>query len=150
MTDDRIEVTLHGHVFRLRAPLEEHECLKKAAAHVNTIMEQLRTAGSGPAVVDTATLALQAAFRISHEYYKMMSGERPVPVAPSLQKQVGDRLQVVNDQLDELLRATVAPAPRMVKPVAAPEYTMQSSAPVEQSVSSADASPFSFDNNNEQ
>ena len=115
MSDDRLEVILGGHVFRLRAPIEEHDCLKKASNYVNTTMEELRTAGGGgPAVVDTTTLALQTAFRISHEYFKLMAGDRPVAATPSIQEQMAFRLQTIVGQIDELIQVAAKP---MAKPV---------------------------------
>lgn len=114
MSDDRLEVILGGHVFRLRAPIEEHDCLKKASNYVNTTMEELRTAGGGPAVVDTTTLALQTAFRISHEYFKLMAGDRPVAAPPSIQEQMVFRLQTIVGQIDELIQVA---AKATAKPV---------------------------------
>lgn len=110
MLDEKLEIKLAGHIFRLRAPIEEHECLKKAADHVNDTMDSLRSAG-GPAVVDTAMLALQTAFRVSHEYFKLRQGDCPIPIAASMEKQATERLSSVNSQIDEMLRASMIVAP---------------------------------------
>lgn len=117
MSDDRLEVILGGHVFRLRAPIEEHDCLKKAANYVNTTMEELRVAGGGPAVVDTTTLALQTAFRISHEYFKLMAGDRPVATAPSIEEQMTIRLQTIVGQIDELIQVAAKATTKTVNAV---------------------------------
>ena len=56
----KLEFTIYNLPFRLRAPVEEHDRLRRAAKHVDELMKQLSESQVTP---DTAKLALQAALR---------------------------------------------------------------------------------------
>ncbi|MDD4278293.1 MAG: cell division protein ZapA [Candidatus Sumerlaeales bacterium] len=118
MMDERLEITLHGQLFRLRAPVEEHDRLTKAANYVNEVMAELSSMTIGHATVDTATLALQAAFRISNEYFKLIElNNAEAPEDAFDEAKVEKRLQAVNEILDDLLIKTSAKQPIITKAV---------------------------------
>ncbi len=99
MSEERLEITLHGQLFRLKAPVGEHEMLLKAANYVNEVMRELTSMTGGRTAADSATLALQAAFRISHEYFKSLENNDSKAVAENVEA----RLQAVNEMLRNAL-----------------------------------------------
>lgn len=64
-----LEVEIYGLPFRLRAPIEEHDRLRRAARHVDNVMREVVVSQVTP---DTARLAMQAAFLITVDYLKLM------------------------------------------------------------------------------
>jgi cell division protein ZapA (FtsZ GTPase activity inhibitor) len=65
----RLEVEVYGLTFRLRAPLEDHDRLRRSARHVDNVMRELVVSQTTP---DTTRLAIQAAFMITLDYIKLM------------------------------------------------------------------------------
>ncbi len=64
-----LELDIFNLSFRLRAPRDEHERIKRAARHVDTVMRDL--VSSQPSA-DTTRLAIQAAFVIATEYSRSL------------------------------------------------------------------------------
>lgn len=64
-----LEVDIYGLPFKLRAPVEEHDRLRRAARHVDNVMREVMVSYVTP---DTARLAIQAAFLITVDYMKLM------------------------------------------------------------------------------
>jgi cell division protein ZapA (FtsZ GTPase activity inhibitor) len=64
-----LEVDIYGLPFKLRAPIEEHDRLRRAARHVDNVMREVMVSHVTP---DTARLAMQAAFLITVDYMKLM------------------------------------------------------------------------------
>ena len=104
MTDDerdslKIELDIFNLPFRLRAPADEHDRLRRAARHVNDVMRELVVSQSTP---DTVRLAIQAAFLITHEYVKLMDDHaRQIGLTDDRQRRVEDLIA----RLDESLRS---------------------------------------------
>lgn len=65
----KLEFTIYNLPFRLRAPVEEHERLRRAARHVD---EMIRELGATQTTPDSAKLALQVALLSTVEYYKVV------------------------------------------------------------------------------
>ena len=65
----KLELEIYGLTFRLRAPAEDHDRLKRAARHVDNVMRELTVSQTTP---DTSRLAIQAAFMITLDYIKLM------------------------------------------------------------------------------
>lgn len=65
----KLDLDIYGIEFRLRAPVDEHERLRHAARHVENVMRGLENSQN---VSDTARLAIQTAFMITLDYYKLV------------------------------------------------------------------------------
>lgn len=96
----RIEVEIYNMVFRLRAPVEEHDRLKRAARHVDNVLRELVVSQTSP---DTTRLAIQAAFLISHDYLKIaedITGREGV--ATKSVERMDDLLRRLDESLEQL------------------------------------------------
>lgn len=94
---DKLEFEIYNMPFRLRAPENEHERLKRAARHVDGLMRDL----SGKTITpDTGKLAMQAALLVTVEYYKMIDDASAVH---GLTDDVRRRVDDIIDRLDQQL-----------------------------------------------
>lgn len=93
----KLEFTIYNMPFRLRAPVEEHERLKRAARHVDELMQQLSSSQVTP---DTGKLALQAALLSTVEYYKVIDDAAS---AVGLTEDVKRRVDTLIEQLEQEL-----------------------------------------------
>lgn len=93
----KLEFTIYNMPFRLRAPVEEHERLKRAARHVDELMQQLSSSQVTP---DTGKLALQAALLSTVEYYKIIDDAAS---AVGLTEDVKRRVDTLIEQLEQEL-----------------------------------------------
>lgn len=93
----KLEFTIYNLPFRLRAPAEEHERLRRAARHVDELMRQLSDSQVTP---DTGKLALQAAVLSTVEYYKVIDDAASVI---GLTEDVRQRVDQLIAQLEEEL-----------------------------------------------
>src|SRR5215211_3009334 len=82
----KLEFEIFNLPFRLKAPKEDHERLKRAAKHVDDIMRELSGSQVTP---DTSKLAMQAAVLITAEYYKKVDD---IAAENGLTNDVKDRL----------------------------------------------------------
>ena len=95
----RLELDIYGHVFRLRAPLEEQDRLKRAARHVDNVLREISVSQATP---DSTRLGIQAAFLIALDYIKLMDDiANRNGTTDETRKRVDDLLQ----RLEESLRA---------------------------------------------
>lgn len=95
----RVEVEIQGHVFRLRAPVQEHDRLKRAARHVENVLRDLEKSNTA---TDSARLGIQAAFLIALDFYKYMEDQEALAgVTEKSSKKFDDLLR----QLDESLKS---------------------------------------------
>jgi cell division protein ZapA (FtsZ GTPase activity inhibitor) len=96
----KLEFEIYNLPFRLRAPKEEHERLRRAAKHVDSMMRELSGSQVTP---DTSKLAMQAAVLITAEYYKKIDD---IAAENGLTDDVRERLnrliQLVDEELSEL------------------------------------------------
>jgi cell division protein ZapA (FtsZ GTPase activity inhibitor) len=95
----RLELDIYGLPFRLRAPIEEHDRLRRAARHVDNVM---REQSVNMTTNDTARLAMQTAFLVALDYMKLMddiAGENGVT------DQVRRRVDELMQRLDESLKS---------------------------------------------
>jgi len=96
----RLEVEIFGLTFRMRAPEEEHDRLKRAARHVDNVLRELGQSQSTP---DTARQAIQAAFLITHDYIKLMDDlAQQTGLTDERQKRVDDMLAKLDESLKTL------------------------------------------------
>ncbi len=95
----RVELDIFGMVFRLRAPSEEHDRLKRAARHVDNVMRELVVNMTTP---DTTRLAIQAAFLITMDYVKLMDD---IATDSGVTNEVRRRVDDLTQRLDESLRS---------------------------------------------
>ena len=93
----KLEFTIYNLPFRLRAPVEEHERLKRAARHVDELMQELSASQTTP---DTGKLALQAALLSTVEYFKVIDDAAS---AVGLTEDVKRRVDMLIDQLEQEL-----------------------------------------------
>jgi len=93
----KLEFTIYNLPFRLRAPVEEHERLKRAARHVDELMRQLSESQVTP---DTGKLALQAALLSTVEYFKIIDDAASVV---GLTEDVKRRVDFLIDTLEQEL-----------------------------------------------
>lgn len=66
---EKLEFTIYNLPFRLRAPVEEHDRLRRAARNVDALMQDLSASQVTP---DTTKIALQAALLATVEYMKIV------------------------------------------------------------------------------
>lgn len=101
MSDSRpatkLEFTIYNLPFRLRAPVEEHDRLRRAARHVDDLMQQLSETQIQP---DTGKLALQAALLSTVEYFKVIDDAAS---AVGLTDDVKRRVDTLIEQLEHEL-----------------------------------------------
>lgn len=96
----RVELEIYGITFRLRAPGEDHDRIRRAARHVDNQMRELVVSHATP---DTARLAIQAALLIAMDFYKLMEDEASLHGARNEnQQRVDDLLQRLDDSLRAL------------------------------------------------
>lgn len=93
----KLEFTIYNLPFRLRAPVEEHERLRRAAKHVDELMRHLSETQVTP---DTGKLALQAALLSTVEYYKVIDD---AAIAVGMTEDVKRRVDDLIDQLENEL-----------------------------------------------
>src|SRR4051794_40407839 len=94
----KLEFEIYNLPFRLRAAEDEHERLKRAAKHVDSMMRELSSQQTTP---DTAKLAIQTALLITVEYYKMIDDASAVH---GLTDDVRKRVEGLIERLDEQLQ----------------------------------------------
>lgn len=105
MTDDerdslKIELDIFNLPFRLRAPADEHDRLRRAARHVNDVMRELVVNRQSP---DSTRLAIQAAFLIAHDYIKLMEDTSRVDgVNDETRRRVDELLRRLDESLSQL------------------------------------------------
>ena len=92
-----LEFTIYNLPFRLRAPIEEHDRLRRAARQVDDMMQELRSSQVTP---DTGKLALQAALLSTVEYLKVIDDAAS---AVGLTEDVKRRVEHLIDQLEQEL-----------------------------------------------
>jgi cell division protein ZapA (FtsZ GTPase activity inhibitor) len=96
----RIELEVYGLTFRLRAPAEDHDRIRRAARHVENVMRELVVSQTSP---DTSRLALQAALIISMDYFKAVEEEVNRNGATNeSNRRVDELLQRIEDSLRAL------------------------------------------------
>ena len=95
----RLEVEIFNLTFRLKAPPDEHERLRRAARHVDTVMRELMVSQTSP---DTARLAIQSALLISRDYLKLMDD---IATADGVTSESRRRVDELVQRLDESLRS---------------------------------------------
>lgn len=93
----KLEFTIYNLPFRLRAPVQEHDRLRRAARHVNELMQELSASQTTP---DTSKLALQAALLSTVEYFKVIDDAAS---AVGLTEDVKRRVDMLIDQLEQEL-----------------------------------------------
>jgi len=93
----KLEFTIYNLPFRLRAPVEEHERLVRAARQVDEMMKELSASQVTP---DTGKLALQAALLSTVEYLKVIDDTAH---AVGLTEDVKRRVERLIEQLDQEL-----------------------------------------------
>jgi cell division protein ZapA (FtsZ GTPase activity inhibitor) len=91
--DYRTEITLLGHVFRLRCRPEEESRIQEAASRVNGRLRELGESG----IVDSLRAALMAAF---HFAYEMQSRNLDQFRKSSEYKEIQERLISLVDEID--------------------------------------------------
>lgn len=99
-TAEKLEFEIYNLPFRLRAPENEHERLKRAAKHVDTLMRDL----SGKMITpDTGKIAMQAALLVTVEYYKMIDDASAVHgLTDDVRRRVDDLIDRLDEQLNVL------------------------------------------------
>jgi cell division protein ZapA len=103
MTDEskkqptKLEFEIFNLPFKLRAPDDEHERLRRAARHVDTVMRDLSNSQNTP---DTAKIAMQTALLITVEYYKMIDD---ITTAHGLTDDVRQRVERLIQKLEKQL-----------------------------------------------
>ena len=96
-TPVQLQFEIYNLPFRLRAPEHEHERLKRAAKHVDTLMRDLGTKLITP---DTGKLAMQAALLVTVEYYKMIDDASAVHgLTDEFRRRVDDLIERLDEQL---------------------------------------------------
>lgn len=93
----KLEFTIYNLPFRLRAPVEDHERLVRAARHVDDLMRRLSESQVTP---DTGKLALQAALLSTVEYFKIIDDAQSVV---GLTEDVKRRVDYLIEALDQEL-----------------------------------------------
>lgn len=93
----KLEFEIYNLPFRLRAPEEEHDRLRRAARHVDTLIRDL---GQHQTTPDTVKLALQTALLVSVDYLKVIDDAAS---ASGLTDDVRQRLEDIISRLDEQL-----------------------------------------------
>ncbi|MBX7246088.1 MAG: cell division protein ZapA [Candidatus Sumerlaeaceae bacterium] len=94
---ERLELEIYGLVFRLRAPVEEHDRLKRAGRQVDNAIRELAVSQKTP---DSTRLAIQAAFLISHDFIKLMDDfAAKNGVTDETRRRVDDLLQRIDDSI---------------------------------------------------
>ncbi len=93
----KLEFEIFNMPFRLRARMDEHERLRRAARHVDNLVRNLSSSQVTP---DTTRLALQAALLITVEHFKMIDD---VTTAHGLTDDVRRRVDDIIERLDEQL-----------------------------------------------
>ncbi len=102
-----LELDIFSLPFRLRAPVDEHARLERAAKHVDMVMRELV---AGQPSADTTRLAIQAAFLVATEYFRNM--DEAFAGGSEQANPVGRRMDDVLLALDQALSGikTVLPA----------------------------------------
>ena len=96
----KLEFTIYNLPFRLRAPVEEHERLKRAARHVDDLMRQLSESQVTP---DTGKLALQAALLSTVEYFKIIDDAASVVgLTEDVKRRVDFLIETLEQELADL------------------------------------------------
>ncbi len=96
----KLEFTIYNMPFRLRAPVEEHERLKRAARHVDEMMRELSASQITP---DTGKLALQAALLSTVEYYKVIDdANAAVGLTEDVKRRVDDLIEQLDQELTDI------------------------------------------------
>lgn len=96
----RLELDIYGHTFRLRAPAEDHDRLKRAARRVDEVLREISVSQVTP---DTTRLGIQAAFLISLDYVKLVDDiDNRNGATDENRKKVDDLLQRLEESLREL------------------------------------------------
>ncbi|MGI8906897.1 MAG: cell division protein ZapA [Candidatus Sumerlaeaceae bacterium] len=96
----KLEFEIYNLPFRLRAPEDEHERLRRAARHVDTLMRDLSSKLTTP---DTGKLAMQAALLVTVEYYKMIDDASAVHgLTDDVRKRVDGLIDMLDEQLNVL------------------------------------------------
>lgn len=96
----KLEFEIFNMPFRLRAPVEEHDRLRRAARHVDNLIRELSNNQVTP---DTARLAVQAALLVTVEYYKMIDDVTTAHgVTDDVRRRVDDLIMRLEEQLTEL------------------------------------------------
>src|SRR6478672_8915673 len=99
-TPVQLQFEIYNLPFRLRAPQNEHERLKRAARHVDTLMRDL---GGKTITPDTGKLAMQAALLVTVEYYKMIDDATAVHgLTDDVRKRVDNLIERLDEQLHVL------------------------------------------------
>ena len=96
----KLEFDIYNLPFKLRAPEDEHDRLKRAARHVDTVMKGLAESQTTP---DTAKLAMQAALLVTVEYYKIIDD---IATAHGLTDDVKRRVEQLIEKLEKQLSTT--------------------------------------------
>jgi len=90
----KLEFTIYNLPFRLRAPVEEHDRLRRAARQVDEMMRELSASQVTP---DTVKLALQAALLSTVDYLKVIDDAQS---AAGLTEDVRRRVEHLIEQLE--------------------------------------------------
>ena len=93
----KLEFTIYNLPFRLRAPEEEHDRLRRAARQVDEMMQSLSASQVTP---DTGKLALQAALLSTAEYLRIVDDAAS---AAGLTDDVKHRVESLISQLEKEL-----------------------------------------------
>jgi len=95
----KIEFEIFNMPFRLRAPADEHDRLRRAARHVDNLLRDLNANQVTP---DTARLAVQAALLITVEHFKMIDDVTTAHgVTDDVRRRVDDLIERLDMQLAE-------------------------------------------------
>lgn len=96
----KLEFTIYNLPFRLRAPLEEHDRLRRAARHVDDMMRELSASQTTP---DSAKLALQAALLSTVEYYKVIDdAAHAVGMTEDVKRRVDSLIEQLESELTDI------------------------------------------------
>jgi cell division protein ZapA (FtsZ GTPase activity inhibitor) len=98
-TVEPLELDIFGLPFRLRAPLDEHDRLKRAAIHVDNVLKELASNQKTP---DTGRLAIQAAMMITLDYIALMDDITSNGTSDRVRQRVDDLLRRLDESLNSL------------------------------------------------
>jgi cell division protein ZapA (FtsZ GTPase activity inhibitor) len=96
----KLEFEIYNMPFRLRAPEDEHDRLKRAAKHVDSTIRELASQQTTP---DTGKLAMQAALLVTVEYYKIIDdAASAIGVTEDVRRRVDGLINKLDEQLHVL------------------------------------------------
>lgn len=96
----KLEVEIHNLVFRLRAPEEDHDRLRRAAKRVDDMLRGLAESSVTP---DTAKLAIQAALLATVEYYKVIDdATAAIGLTDDIQRRIDNLIDILDQELNTI------------------------------------------------